>query len=189
MTFIQDGGRYSDVTFGERLRIARERAGLGQRELARKAGIKSEGQVQQYEAGEIKEPSGSRTARLAAALNIRHEWLTLEEGEMFESEARAPLGPFEQARELFFAGVANRTHAEEWMSSTAFRMPSTTNARELLEILETSYARYLRALDLADAGGTVREVGLALGGVGSRIDDAPDEEPRVLAPVKRRKPR
>lgn len=64
----------SDATeLGERIRSARIRSGLSQRELARRLGV-SPGAVGQWELG-VHSPSRSRLSVLAKTLRVQVEWL------------------------------------------------------------------------------------------------------------------
>ena len=54
---------------GERLRAARERAGLTQAELSRRSGV-AQGYISQLEAGTHTDPGAKRLSALARALGI-----------------------------------------------------------------------------------------------------------------------
>ncbi|MDP9366883.1 MAG: helix-turn-helix domain-containing protein [Chloroflexota bacterium] len=68
--------------FGERLRRARERVGLGQRDLAAAAGI-GVATVARLEVGQT-HPRPVTVRRLAAALGVRVPWLAVGEEPMLE---------------------------------------------------------------------------------------------------------
>lgn len=80
-------------SFGERVRQARDRAGLGQQDLARKVGV-SLTTIQNYEGGQY--PKGEIAVQLANALNCSLDWLLagLGDGESLSAvELRGlPLG-------------------------------------------------------------------------------------------------
>lgn len=68
-------------TIGERLREAREAAGLGVRELARLSGFESShGDVSKIEQGKQPRPSGPKLAAYAKVLGVSSEWLMTGEG-------------------------------------------------------------------------------------------------------------
>lgn len=169
------------MTFGERLKEAREAAGVSQMKLAAEIGV-ARSNISSWESGAFGLPAADVLVRIAKRFGRSERWFVTGEA------SGAELGPFESARGMFLAGAADAVHAQAWLDSSAFRAPTATNARELLDALESSYARFVRAEAVASAGGDVRDVGLALGGVGSRVESAPDDEgaPRKLAPVKRR---
>lgn len=64
---------FSELSFGERLRRAREAAGLTQVELAERLGIK-QNQISQWEADNTG-PKRDRLPTLAAAVGASIEWL------------------------------------------------------------------------------------------------------------------
>ncbi|MGL4576110.1 MAG: helix-turn-helix domain-containing protein [Burkholderiaceae bacterium] len=64
-------------TFGSRLRIAREFAGLSQAELARRAGLAQAGLSRLEKSGK----GSSHTPALAALLNVSPRWLATGDGE------------------------------------------------------------------------------------------------------------
>lgn len=128
----------------------------------------------------------STLEKLAASAGVHLEWLARGEGPMLIDGQGAELAPFDLARTMFLAGASDRARAERWLASSAFRAPTAINARELLDALEAAYARWCRAEDLLEAGASEEQAALALGGVGARIDERPDDEgaPRKLAPVR-----
>lgn len=67
-------------TFGGRLRYARELRGLTQLQLGRKAGMKGQSGIGNYEAGTRAAPRWP--IKLARALNVRVEWLSERDGPM-----------------------------------------------------------------------------------------------------------
>ncbi|MHB1950024.1 MAG: helix-turn-helix transcriptional regulator [Acidiferrobacteraceae bacterium] len=69
------------MILAERLRYAREQAGLSQSELARRAGLRPQ-TVQAIEAGAVRRPRA--LMELARLLRVRSEWLVWEEGPMME---------------------------------------------------------------------------------------------------------
>lgn len=74
------GNMGKQATLGDRLRVARESAGLGCNELERVAGLKS--CVSRIERGERMAPRYDTVTALAHALGIRAEWLATGEGPM-----------------------------------------------------------------------------------------------------------
>lgn len=71
------------MTLPERVRFARERRGLGKRELAKKAGLSSGYLTQLENDGEgakINSPSIDKTRALALALEVPFEWLAFGDG-------------------------------------------------------------------------------------------------------------
>lgn len=162
-----------------------------QQDWATKAGL-SHGAVRAFMIRARKSDDASMKApqlqALAEAARVSFTWLSTGDG---APTGQAEHAPFGLAVAMFLAGAADAPHAQAWLDSSAFRAPTATNARELLDALESSYARFVRAEAEAAAGGDVRAVGLALGGLGSRVEDAPDDEgaPRKLAPVKRKRSR
>lgn len=75
--------REFDMKFGERLKKAREHAGLNQPELAIKAGV-SQKTVSKLELGN--QAKSSKTEELAKACGVRYEWLLRGKGDMLEVE-------------------------------------------------------------------------------------------------------
>ena len=73
--------------FGERLRRARERAGLGQRDLADAAGV-GVATVNRLERGQT-QARPVTVRRLAAALGVRVPWLSIGEEPMLEASSDA----------------------------------------------------------------------------------------------------
>lgn len=61
------------MNLGDRIRLARKRRGLTQRDVARHYGISREA-VQQWEAGRVN-PRGERVRALALLLQVSVEWL------------------------------------------------------------------------------------------------------------------
>ncbi len=73
--------------FGERLRRARERAGLGQRDLADAAGVGT-ATITRLERGQT-QARPVTVRRLAAALGVRVPWLSIGEEPMLEASSDA----------------------------------------------------------------------------------------------------
>ncbi len=73
--------------FGERLRRARERAGLGQRDLAIAAGV-GVATITRLERGQT-QARPVTVRRLAAALGVRVPWLVVGEEPMLEESSNA----------------------------------------------------------------------------------------------------
>jgi transcriptional regulator with XRE-family HTH domain len=73
--------------YGERLLQARLRAGMTQRELAEKAGFKSQGSVSELE---VIGQGSSKTTRLAEILGVRPQWLADGVGPMVEPSTDVP---------------------------------------------------------------------------------------------------
>lgn len=65
-----------EPTFGERLRIARERAGYGQEQLGELIGA-GRNAVGAWESGEGRLPSGKFLLKLPEVLNVSADWLLL----------------------------------------------------------------------------------------------------------------
>lgn len=90
------GGYYDnhmdDETFGQRIKRLREARGLGVRELARRAGIKSHASITNAEQGVgwTRIPGPDITRPLAAALGVTHEVLLGEADGRVLRELRAP---------------------------------------------------------------------------------------------------
>jgi len=80
---------YADdaATFGDRLAVAREQAGLKQDELAKRLGVKTV-TLQAWEQ-DTKEPRANRLQMLAGMLNISLSWLLTGQGE-------GPDGPLDE---------------------------------------------------------------------------------------------
>lgn len=85
-------------TFGQRLRWARERAGLTQADIGRMAGL-SLSALHRLEHDETK-PRPTTATKLAKALRVRVEWLTIGEQPMVmlwdmtgDEQVRAQSGP------------------------------------------------------------------------------------------------
>lgn len=75
-------------TIGERLREAREAAGIGVRELARLSGFESShADVSKIEMGKQPRPSGPKLAAYAKVLGVSAEWLMTGEGPRARSRA------------------------------------------------------------------------------------------------------
>lgn len=70
---------YSDMTLGERLRIARKYAGLTQSELENKSKVPQQ-TISKIERGDA--DTSAFVVQLAVACGVRPEWLAMEEGEM-----------------------------------------------------------------------------------------------------------
>lgn len=82
------------MNLAERLRKARERAGLSQRELAARCqavghGI-SAGQIGKLEVGQRTNPRASDVDTIASVTGVSRRWLLLGEGEMVETAPRSP---------------------------------------------------------------------------------------------------
>ena len=67
------------ATFGDRLAAAREAAGLSQKELARRLGVKH-GTVRGWE-DDLSEPRANKLAMMAGLLNVTMVWLLSGEGD------------------------------------------------------------------------------------------------------------
>ena len=81
---------YSDerATFGDRLAAAREAAGLSQKELAKRLGVKSK-TMAAWE-NDLSEPRANRLQMLAGLLNVSLMWLLNGEGEGVEPPGVEP---------------------------------------------------------------------------------------------------
>ena len=73
------------ATFGDRLAGAREAAGLGQAELARRLGVRSK-TLRAWE-NDLSEPRANRLSMLAGILNVSIIWLLTGEGEGLDAPA------------------------------------------------------------------------------------------------------
>lgn len=80
---------YSDetATFGDRLAAAREAAGLTQKELAQRVGVKA-GTMRNWE-DDLSEPRANRLNMLAGILGVSLSWLLTGEGEGLSAPAEA----------------------------------------------------------------------------------------------------
>ena len=67
-------------TIGARITVAREAAGLTQRELAERAGLTQHVSVSRYERG-VARPDLETAARLARALEVSLDWLATGQGQ------------------------------------------------------------------------------------------------------------
>lgn len=76
------------ATFGDRLLAARERAGLGQAELASKLGVRDKTLAAWEE--DLAEPRGNRLQMLAGMLNVSLRWLLTGIGDDIEEPGAAP---------------------------------------------------------------------------------------------------
>ena len=76
--------------FGERLRRARARSGLGQRDLAASAGV-GLATIARLELGQTR-PRPGTVRRLAAALGVRVPWLAVGEEPMLETREASDAG-------------------------------------------------------------------------------------------------
>ncbi len=78
---MADENWYDDdvATFGDRLAAAREAAGLSQRDLAQKIGVKTD-TVRGWE-DDMKEPRANRVQMLAGLLNVSLTWLLTGKGD------------------------------------------------------------------------------------------------------------
>ncbi len=75
----QDWYSEETATFGDRLAAAREAAGLTQKDLAQRVGIKT-GTLRNWE-GDLSEPRANRVSILAGILGVSLRWLLMGEGE------------------------------------------------------------------------------------------------------------
>nr|WP_197488225.1 helix-turn-helix transcriptional regulator [Bordetella ansorpii] len=70
-------------TFGQRLRLARLKAGWTQKELATASGL-TQSAIGNYESGQRREPAGASLIRLSQALQVTAEWLS--QGQAFAED-------------------------------------------------------------------------------------------------------
>ena len=77
--FTEDWFSEESATFGDRLAGARDAAGLGQAELARKLGVRAR-TLRAWE-NDLSEPRANRLSMLAGILNVSIVWLLTGEGE------------------------------------------------------------------------------------------------------------
>lgn len=94
LTPYSRGSNFAAMEFGERLKAAREAAGLTQEELAKKSGVK-QGTISKIERGDS--DSSTFTVQLAIACGVRPEWLAMSEGEMRTEFSYAALDEKERA--------------------------------------------------------------------------------------------
>lgn len=85
------GDWYSEThaTFGDRLMAAREAAGIGQKELAKRLGVKPK-TIAAWE-NDISEPRANRLQMLAGLLNVSLVWLINGEGDGIAAPGTEPL--------------------------------------------------------------------------------------------------
>ena len=76
---MQDWYSEETATFGDRLAAAREAAGLEQKDLAQRVGIKT-GTLRNWE-DDLSEPRANRLSILAGILGVSLSWLLTGEGE------------------------------------------------------------------------------------------------------------
>lgn len=74
MTTQTEFGYVPEITFGWRMRIARENAGLDQGQLAELTGI-ARNTISNYEKGQTTRPNKAFVRLIAAALNVNQTWL------------------------------------------------------------------------------------------------------------------
>ena len=79
------------ATFGDRLAAAREQAGLEQRQLAKRLGVKLKS-VRDWEY-DLSEPRANKLSMLAGLLNVSMSWLLTGVGEGVSEPAEAGLDP------------------------------------------------------------------------------------------------
>ena len=84
-----DAGWFSDetATFGDRLAAAREQAGLSQKELATRLGVKTATMAAWED--DLKEPRANRLQMLSGMLGVSLNWLMTGQGD-------GPTGPVEE---------------------------------------------------------------------------------------------
>lgn len=71
------------ATFGDRVAAAREQAGLSQKELARRLGVRT-GTIRNWE-DDLSEPRANRLSIMAGILNVSMMWLINGKGEGMDS--------------------------------------------------------------------------------------------------------
>lgn len=79
------------ATFGDRLAAAREQAGLEQRQLAKRLGVKLKS-VRDWEY-DLSEPRANKLSMLAGLLNVSMSWLLTGVGEGVSEPVEAGLDP------------------------------------------------------------------------------------------------
>nr|WP_040614979.1 helix-turn-helix transcriptional regulator [Oceanicola granulosus] len=86
-------GWYSDdaATFGDRLAAAREAAGLSQKDLARRLGVKH--QTLKHWEDDIAEPRANKLQMLSGLLSVSLRWLLTGHGEGVEPPGAAEIAP------------------------------------------------------------------------------------------------
>ncbi|GGL57382.1 helix-turn-helix domain-containing protein [Wenxinia marina] len=91
MSDVQESDWYSEeaATLGDRIAGAREAAGLGQKELARRLGVNNETLAKWEE--DRSEPRANRIQMLAGVLGVSLSWLLTGRGEGPDGPADAPL--------------------------------------------------------------------------------------------------
>lgn len=89
---MQDWYSEETATFGDRLAAAREAAGLTQKELAQRVGVKF-GTLRNWE-DDLSEPRANRLSMLAGILGVSLRWLLTAEGEGLDApDAAAEVPP------------------------------------------------------------------------------------------------
>lgn len=77
---LQPPSYSAGMKYGERLKLARDHAGLSQSDLALRAGVGTQENVSKLERGDA---TGSEfSVHYAVACGVRPEWLAMEDGEM-----------------------------------------------------------------------------------------------------------
>lgn len=105
-TYYRKGYKAPMGTLGQRLRQAREQAGLSQSELARRVGIK---QPTVSDLEQDKSKDSRYTVQLAKATGANATWLATGRGEM---ATREPLADYEFLRDVPIIGCAKAGHED-----------------------------------------------------------------------------
>jgi|GEM_PF-593863 len=110
------------MTVGERIRRAREAAGLKQSELAKKAGV-TPSAISQIESGLSKQPSADNLLKIAKALNANPQWIISGRGDKRQlsviqqriSDAMARLGLYPADIDMLTGGAVSAQTAQRWL--------------------------------------------------------------------------
>ena len=99
-------------TLSQRLRYAREQAGLSQSALARQVGMRPQA-IQLIEAGRVRQPRN--LVQIAAALNVNPLWLANGEGGVEAFGVREPTPRYVRARDAAPISREALALAKQWM--------------------------------------------------------------------------
>jgi len=143
MTLAATIWHHWEMSIGDRLRIAREEAGLGVRELARECGV-SNAQISRLEAGG-RTPRPDTLLLLADHLGVRVEWLLAGRGAMRPDSTPTELG---RAVE-YLRGELPDDYLDDALQSAAYQGPRYTRD-QIVMMLRARHA-LLQDGDLPDA--------------------------------------
>ena len=154
------------VDIGERIRIARKRAGLSQEEVARRAGMSLKGMAY-IERGHIEDPHYSSLAGIAGALGVSVGELLGESVPLAPTPSASPppdVGATEAGQRDEEFGLLANPAIGEWLRERGLLLGTMTDAE---------FREHVHGLDLAgrDEGGRpVAVVGLVRGLVDERAE-------------------